>query len=393
MPEGTDNFSAPDILLYIQRKLGDVLNKQKGLEKQRFTDDRRALQYLAFEVYEKSTRYVHLRQRPADELAEEVRNDLMDVLRTRSMTTAFESSPLWGQGTKVPESAHDLWRVHLDPGKDRWDLKLFEAVAGADLNRQQGITHVHRLLEESVPYLTTLDASQVRIQAADVRGKMWDLLKGKTGLYEELREELLQIMLDEWCNSSLDPMEAVEIIEKELLAERLPQRRRELSCIGDRGVDSLLKQRSLMPRGTLEEKINRVVQHEKERMIVPVAGNDPRVVIDAYFGTLLAKKDVTEEDRETCIRRLPVFEMMLVEAVQGLAEMRQRHGGVGYESHELHQTYNDAISTFMQIQEHLRVLESKYHLSWHDHPSLGYAQIISAIYADNVNPNTLRGIL
>lgn len=401
LPVDTPNFTLGQLHLFIQRRLTDALRSWPEMKKQAFNDERLSMRYLAYEVLQKSSCTVHLRQLQSDECTNMIHKDLSNVIAAKQMITANDVSPLWGKdGGYIQETPErKFWKKDLDAGQHRWDLQLIESIVGKRGREADAQKKLSDLLHESVPYLMTLDTTHIKTAGTAVRKKLHELLRDKIDLYPSLRTTILDTVFEEWLQTKDADEELIAKIEREYAQTDLRKEcMNNLRSVPEKELDRMLMEHNRMPRGTLKEKKDALTDCLLAKINpapdVSVMNNDSPAVMKAYFGQLRTKEILTEEDKNLLRRRLPVIEWQMMTLLTRVRDIRRQKYDIGENStHPLFGEYEVVIRNLMEWQLLLEWANRHVSIKWSDNPAFGYTQIATAAHADNINLKKMRGML
>lgn len=209
--------TAQDVQLFVQRELSKLLATKPELKGQRFDDDRKLMQYIAAEAVEKSVKSVHLRQRPADEFAKWLHDDLLRVLQTEQLLTAHPLSRLSGEGEEIKGDQQGLTFWVQPIKKGRYDPKLLKYFVGSNPRSPENIPRLISLLEEATgELLTKVDRSHLSIHIEQYRAAIWELLAKEHNDYpsESLRKNLRSLTIDAWAEHAPDIHQMTKLEER-----------------------------------------------------------------------------------------------------------------------------------------------------------------------------------
>jgi len=214
-----------------QRKLAACLQQVPELKEQDLSDRRVILQHIAHWWTILSAKYLHTWQEPVEEMIVALRTNLHLVTQHRKIVLQDEQHPLQKNPMKRfdtfveedPPGSHCLKekRVSFVPAKPQ-DTLITRYIVGPHPENDRATEHTQTLLRHISPFLMELDLGQVESTLFALRQQLRSLLKGKRSAFSpSLRHAVTEAIVADWQQQYFEPddQSLFSTIEEEVRSE------------------------------------------------------------------------------------------------------------------------------------------------------------------------------
>ena len=377
-PQGETRATLRQFSTHTHHRFAEVLKQRADFRPFRNQLDRSpVMEFLSYESLVRCASVVHLRQRSPEEALFYVQRDLQDAHRNMALITTEQESPLWGRGTNRSEPGEEEhWILDLhNPHYDK-DYQILRSLLGKGKAPRAESTEafLYGLISEAIPFLLALDRTHIDIVEEEIRRRAWDIIGSKTRLSESDRGDLRMLFTTRLAElvggSDIDAI--LEPIEREVKGELYDSSfRAQYENMTPSQIGKEIHQLGQRPPRTSDKEALLAIlfrllgeRNAKTKSFTLMDEGRPVEIVEQCLGSLLKKSTLTEGDRSTLLRRLPVLEYHL--AAFGGNDARYIEGDEGE---------NDTVLALLNICKDVR---NKLNLVWADRPSLAFAQFTCA---------------
>lgn len=188
-----------------QRRLAAHLRQTPDFQREDLSDRRIILQHIAHWFTILSAKYLHTWQEPMEEVIMAVRSNLRIVMQERKIVLQDSQHPLQRHPMKrigdfqecCPSGCSRVAHIDYVPAKPP-DALIAQYIVGPRPLDESAMAHTARILQSISPWLMELDAGQMDIQLLPLRGELRRQLQGRQHFTDSLRHDLVTAIVADW---------------------------------------------------------------------------------------------------------------------------------------------------------------------------------------------------
>jgi hypothetical protein len=322
-PVTTDHFR-----MDAQRKISNLLADVPALKGQDLSDKRKMMLHIAHELVTRSGMFLHLRQPPnaADIMTKEIRANIRMILTDKVLLIQSDEHPLENDFKKKLFTArNDSGPITLSsvPATSQ-DAVIAKYLIGPHPNLESDITHLRSIFEQATPYLMSAQPDAIESPLLELRQKLMTMLREQDFFDHDLRIKTAHAIADDWQQTYTESGEAevLDNIEKEV---------------------------------------------ENETGVKKIIDAKPDIILATVFDALIKKDPEDPDVRAALMRRRPLLDMIVYEA------MREENKEVMAKMGDIYRVYSKRLKI--------------------EHKDLGHFGLLIAAISETIDIDTYRMFL